>query len=137
LSILTALYDESNDNDKTIRFWCTDETRIGLRTITRHRITTKGIKLVTSVQCYYQAYHLYGMVEPLTGESFFLEFSNVDTVCFQVFLEEFLKQHSNNIHVIPLKFREKLFKQGGNKNGSLSSWKNKNGTNPTGNPFEK
>jgi len=29
---------------KTIRFWCEDETRIGLKTITGRKITSKGVK---------------------------------------------------------------------------------------------
>jgi hypothetical protein len=99
LSILTTLYEEK---DKKIRFWCIDETRIGLRTITRRRITTSGVKPVALNQCQYQAYHLYGDVPSLTGDSFFLEFSNVDTVCFQSFLEEFSKQYPNDNHIIQL-----------------------------------
>jgi hypothetical protein len=32
---------------------------------------------------------LYGAVEPLTGASFFYEFTHLDTVCFEKFLELF------------------------------------------------
>lgn len=31
---------------KTIRFWCEDETRIGLKTITGRKITSRGVKPV-------------------------------------------------------------------------------------------
>jgi len=34
---------------------------------------------------------LYGAVEPLTGESFFYEFTHLDTVCFEKFLELFFR----------------------------------------------
>jgi transposase len=102
LSILTTFYKPDKLSEQTIRFWCMDETRIGLRTITRRPQTAKGIKPVASVQCQYQAYHLYGMVEPLTGKSFFFELSRVDTTCFQVFLEEFSRQYPNDIHLVQL-----------------------------------
>jgi putative transposase len=42
------------------------------------------------------------LVEPLTGESFFLELSNTDTKCFQVFLEEFSLLYPSHCHIIPL-----------------------------------
>jgi len=101
LSVLTTFYKPTGV-EQTIRFWCTDETRILFRTIIRRRITAKGVKPIMPVQCQYQAYHLYGMVEPLTGESFFIEFSNVNTTCFLLFLEEFSKEYPDDIHVIQL-----------------------------------
>jgi hypothetical protein len=46
LSILAAIYEPS-ELEKTRRFWCTLDTRIGLKTITRcRRITAKGVKPV-------------------------------------------------------------------------------------------
>ena len=43
---------------------------------------------------------LYGAVEPATGESFFLQFSHVDTECFQMFLEEFSKAYPDSLNII-------------------------------------
>ena len=56
---------------ETLRYWYQDESRFGLKTITRRRITSRGIKPLGQVQWSFKAYYLYGMVEPLTGESFF------------------------------------------------------------------
>lgn len=72
--------------NKTIRFWCEDETRIGLKTITGRKITHKGVKPVGVHQWQFKATYLYGIIEPLTGESFFWEFSHLNTDCFQIFL---------------------------------------------------
>lgn len=40
------------------------------------------------------------MVEPNSGESFFYEFSHLDTVCFEKFLEIFSENHPNDLHII-------------------------------------
>jgi hypothetical protein len=43
-------------------------------------LTLKGVKPKGKVQWDFQALWLYGLVEPLTGESFFYEFCHLDTV---------------------------------------------------------
>ena len=52
------------------------------------------------IQWQFEAFYLYGAVEPLTGESFFLEFSYLDTVCFQTFLKEFSKTYSSSLNIL-------------------------------------
>ncbi len=66
---------------KRLRYWCQDETRFGLKTIQRRRLTLKGIKPVGKVQWQYKTFYLYGVVEPKSGESFFFEFCHLDTIC--------------------------------------------------------
>jgi transposase len=73
---------------QNIRFLTQDESRLGLMPTTRRRITAKGIKPIQKVQFQFESYYLYGAVEPLTGESFFLELPGLNGVCFQVFLNE-------------------------------------------------
>jgi transposase len=65
-------------------------------------LTLKGVKPVGLVQWERQAYYLYGVVEPQTGESFFFEFSHLDTECFEEFLKQFSKKYPNDIHIIQL-----------------------------------
>ena len=43
---------------------------------------------------------LYGAVEPLTGASFFYEFTHLDTVCFEKFLELFASKYPADLHII-------------------------------------
>jgi transposase len=43
---------------------------------------------------------LYGAVEPLTGESFFYEFTHLDTVCFEKLLELFASKYPADLHII-------------------------------------
>jgi hypothetical protein len=59
----TALWLESitpNPAKKGIKYWCQDETRIGLKTIERKRITALGVKPIGKVQWNFKAYYLYG-----------------------------------------------------------------------------
>ncbi|NJO17305.1 MAG: hypothetical protein HC877_16640 [Thioploca sp.] len=53
----TGMTIESNScsPSRSIRYWCRDETRLGLQTITRRRLTPRG-----QVQWTFKAYYLYG-----------------------------------------------------------------------------
>jgi len=99
LSRIAALYQ---DQYPSIRYWCGDESHLGLKTITRRRLTQRGVKPIGQVQWTFKAYYLYGVVEPLSGESFFLECSHLNTDCFQAYLQEFSEIYSNDLHSIPL-----------------------------------
>ena len=85
-----------------VRYWYGDESRFGLKSIPRRRLTMPGIKPVGPQQWFFQAYYLYGLVEPATGEHFLLEFSHCDSTCFQVFLEHFARRYPNEHHIIQL-----------------------------------
>lgn len=85
---------------KKVRYWCQDETRLGLKTIERRKITLKGVKPKGDYQWQYDYYYIYGLVEPLSGCSFFYEFTDLNTTCFQVFLDKFSQQFSSEMHLI-------------------------------------
>ena len=85
---------------KRLLGWCQDETRFGLKTIQRRRLTLKGIKPVGKVQWQYKTFYLYGVVEPKSGESFFFEFCHLDTICFEKFLELFSEAYPEDLHII-------------------------------------
>jgi len=84
------------------RYGCSDESRLGLKTITRRRLTRRGVKPLGQVQWAFKAYYLYGWVEPLTGESVFLECSHRNTDCFQAYLHKFSETYGNDLPIIPL-----------------------------------
>jgi transposase len=67
----------------TIRYWAQDESRFGLKTITRRRITLKKVKPIVKVQWLFKAFSLYGAVEPLTGECMIQAYDRVNTDNFQ------------------------------------------------------
>jgi hypothetical protein len=63
-------------------------------------LTAYGIKPIGKWQWLFKAFWLYGAVEPSTGESFFLQFSHVDTECFQRFLDEFSQVYPDSLNII-------------------------------------
>lgn len=77
-----------------------DESRFGLHTLIGRLITLCGIKPIGEWQWLFKAFWLYGAVEPATGASFFLQFSHVDTQCFQRFLDEFALAYPDSLNVI-------------------------------------
>lgn len=85
-----------------VRFFCGDETRLGLKTLGGRKITARGIKPIGQVQWQFKATYLYGIVEPKTGEHFFFEFSHLNTDCFQVFLNLIAQQFKDDLVILQL-----------------------------------
>ena len=91
-----------NPAKNKLKYWCEDETRIGLKTIERKKITALGVKPLGLVQWNFKAYYLYGAVAPKTGESFWWEFSHLDGMCFQIFLDKLAEKYPAHLNVIQL-----------------------------------
>ena len=66
------------------------------------RITLPGIKPRAEINPRYEAIYLYGAVEPLTGEGFFLELSHLTADCLQLFMDQFLQAFSESLNVFVL-----------------------------------
>ncbi|MFO1431297.1 MAG: IS630 family transposase [Candidatus Competibacteraceae bacterium] len=84
----------------SIRYWTQDESRFGVKTITRRRLTLKKVNPLVKVQWLFKAFYLYGVVEPLTGECMLQTYERVNTENFQQFLNDFSQQYSTDFHVI-------------------------------------
>ena len=56
---------------RTVRYFCEDESRSGLKTLLSPVITLFGVKPIAPVQWSRDNFWLYGAVEPLSGEHFF------------------------------------------------------------------
>ncbi|MCC3436853.1 MAG: hypothetical protein JGK30_24555 [Microcoleus sp. PH2017_40_RAT_O_B] len=100
---IKALLNKAPDQVKKYKrflFWCSDETRLGLHTIQRRRITLRGVKPVGKHQWKFKCFWLYGAVYPSTGRSFFGEFSHLDKVCFQAYLEQLSLEYPDELHII-------------------------------------
>jgi transposase len=85
-----------------VRYWCQDESRLGLKTESSRVITAKGVKPQVTVKWERQAFYLYGIVAPTTGDSFFYEFSHLDSVCFEQFLALVAQTFPDSLNVIQL-----------------------------------
>lgn len=100
---LLSLYDRQVcGNERPIRYFVQDESRFGLKTLIGRVLTLAGIKPIGTWQWLFKAFWLYGAVEPATGASFFLQFSHVDTECFQRFLDEFSQAYPDSLNIIQL-----------------------------------
>ena len=93
---------EKRSGAQRVRVFSQDETRYGLLPVTRRRITRRGIKPIAKVNPCYKSVYLYGAVEPLTGERFFLEFSHLTSDCFQCFLEKFSEVFQESLNLLVL-----------------------------------
>ena len=100
---MLSLYDRQvGGNERPIRYFVQDESRFGLKTLIGRVLTAAGIKPIGTWQWLFKAFWLYGAVEPATGASFFLQFSHVDTECFQRFLDEFSQAYPDSLNIIQL-----------------------------------
>jgi DDE superfamily endonuclease len=61
-----------------------------------------GVKPVRTIQFAFANYYLYGAIEPMTGDSFFLEMPALDSPCFQVFLNQFAQKYRESLNIIIL-----------------------------------
>lgn len=98
--IVKSILKDSVYNDYKLFFQ--DETRIGLHTIRRRRITSKGVKPKGLDQNGYENFYIYGAIAPFTGDNFFYDFNVLDGLCFEAFLKEFSKEYSDTLNIIVL-----------------------------------
>ena len=96
------LKDESEKVNKyqKISYWCSDESRFGLHTIKRRKITLKGVKPEGIQQLNFQSFWIYGAVEPQKGRHFFYEFSHLDSFCFNKYLSFISQAYSDELLII-------------------------------------
>ena len=99
---IKTILSEKASSLETIRIFCEDETRFGLFPVSYRRITLSGIKPIIRVSWTYENFYLYGAVEPITGQSFFLEMPWLNGACFQVFLDEFAKVYPASLNILVL-----------------------------------
>lgn len=66
-----------------------DESRFGLMTVLRRAITRAGVKAVGAYQHRFIYRYCYGLVEPLSGDKFFVTAPQVNTLFFEYLLQEF------------------------------------------------
>ena len=82
--------------------WAYDESRLGLHTIRRRRITARGTKPVGQLQQRFVNCYLYGAIAPASGDGFFLGLPKFNAAQFQVFLDEFARARPETLNVLLL-----------------------------------
>jgi transposase len=89
-------------NTRPIEVWAFDESRFGLQTIRRRRITARGTKPIGRFQHRFENFYLYGTVAPSSGDGFFLGLPKLDAAHVQVFLDEFAQARPHTLNVLLL-----------------------------------
>ena len=102
---------------RRFRLWFQDEARLGTRPRRKRRLTARGTKALAVGAIEYEWTWLYGMVEPLSGESFLMEWPVLDSPCFGHFLEAFRRQFHEPgvVHLV-------VCDRAGAHRGELSGW---------------
>lgn len=81
---------------KRVRLWAQDESRFGLHTVQRRRLTLRGVKPVCPFEQSFESFWLCGAVEAQSGANFVLELPATDHDCLQVFLDQFAATHAQD-----------------------------------------
>jgi transposase len=89
-----------SSNHLPVQVFAHDESRIGLQTIQRRRITAKGVKPIGTLQREYANCWLYGSIAPTTGERFVLLLPTLQTDQMQLFVDEFAKAHPHTFNLL-------------------------------------
>jgi transposase len=85
-----------------VRVFSQDESRLGLLTVRRRRLTTRGVQPVGAVQPVFEWFYVYGAVAPTTGERFFLELPYLNAESFQLFVEAFAQAFADSLNILLL-----------------------------------
>lgn len=89
-------------NCRPLRIWSQDESRWGLMTIRRRRITVRGVKPVGRIQHQYANSWCFGCVAPATGEAYFQLLPKLDAANMQTFLDGFAERHGDTFNILVL-----------------------------------
>jgi len=71
-----------------------------LKTTIGRLTTSLGVKPLGRWQWQFKAFWIDGAVEPTTGEQFFLQFTQVDGDCYQLFLDQFSKAYPDSLNIL-------------------------------------
>jgi putative transposase len=85
-----------------VKVFAQDESRVGLLPLIRRRITACGVQPIATVTPTFQSFYLYGAVEPITGESFFLELPALNSEIFQLWLDYFAAAFPQTYNILVL-----------------------------------
>jgi transposase len=77
-----------------------DESRLGLQTIRRRRLTARGTKPVGTLQQRFENFYLYGAIAPQSGDGYFLGLPKLTAAYFQRFLDELAQARPTTLNVL-------------------------------------
>jgi transposase len=89
-------------NTHPVRVFSQDESRFGLLTIRRRRLTARGVQPVGAVQHVFEWCYVDGAVEPTTGARFCLELPYLNAEMFQLFVNAFAQAFPDSLNILLL-----------------------------------
>ena len=84
----------------TVAVWAMDESRLGLQTVRRRRLTARGTKPVGVQQQCFETFYLYGAVAPQSGDGYFVGMPKLNAAGFQRFLDEFAQARPHTLNIL-------------------------------------
>jgi transposase len=90
------------ENTHPVRVFSQDESRVGLLTVRRPRLTARGVQPVGSIPHVFEWLDVYGAVAPTTGERFFLELPDLNADTFQLFIDAFAQAFPESLNILLL-----------------------------------
>jgi putative transposase len=91
-----------NRDGLPVKVFAQDATRLGLQPIIRRRMTACGVQPVVTVWQRFDNFSLFGAVEPMTGDSFFLELPLLNSAMFQRWLDDFAQTFATSCNMLVL-----------------------------------
>jgi len=85
-----------------LELWALDESRFGLQTVKRRRLTLKGVKPIGTYQHRFENFWLYGVVAPRSGAGYFATQHKLDSATFQAFLNDFAASYATTFNLLLL-----------------------------------
>jgi DDE superfamily endonuclease len=76
------------------------ESRVGLLTVRRRRLTAGGVQPLGSVQHVFEWFDVYGAVAPTTGEHFFLEGPYLNAQTFPRLVDAFATAFPDSLNIL-------------------------------------
>ena len=89
-------------NPRPVRVFSQDESRLGLLTVRRRRLTARGVQPIGTIQHIFEWFYVYGAVAPATGERFFLELPYLNAEMFQLFVDAFAHAFPDSLNILLL-----------------------------------
>ncbi len=89
-------------NTRPVRVFSQDESRLGLLTVRRRRLSAQGVQPVGAIQHTSEWFDVYGAVAPTTGERFFLELPYLNADMFQLFVDAFAQAFPDSLNILLL-----------------------------------
>ncbi len=90
---------------RSVKVFAQDESRVGLLTVRRRRLTACGVQPVGLIQHTFQSFYVYGAVAPTTGEHVFLQRPGLNSANFQLFVDALAHAYPDTLNVLVLDTR--------------------------------